>query len=158
MAMSLSDLFAELAEYATSQNEALIAHISRMAALEARGKNIAAPTLGWTIIGMWDWDAVNDVTYLDEKCAELFNVDPDAARKGLPISDYIRAIHLEDAPRVADAIMDALKNGGPYESRYRVVSDGRIRNVVARGACTLDATGRAVRFPGFILELPGIVS
>ena len=60
--------------------------------------------------------------------------------------------------RVADAIMDALKNGGPYEARYRVVSDGRTRNVVARGACTLDATGRAVRFPGFILELPGIVS
>jgi len=158
MAMSLSDLFAELAEYAASQNEALIAHISRMAALEARNKNIPAPLLGWTIIGMWDWDAVNDVTYLDEKCAELFDVDPDAARKGLPISDYIKAIHPEDAPRVADAIMGALKNGGPYEARYRVVSNGRIRNVVARGACTLDATGRAVRFPGFILELPGIVS
>lgn len=158
MAMSLSDLFAELAEYATSHNQPLIAHISRMAALEARGKDVPAPLLGWRIIGMWDWDAVNDITYFDEKCAELFNVDPDAARKGLPISDYIKAIHHEDAPRVADAIMHALKNGGPYEARYRVVSDGRIRNVVARGACTLDTTGRAVRFPGFILELPGIVS
>lgn len=158
MAMSLSDLFAVLAEYATSRNEALVAHISRMAALEARDKDIPAPFIGWNIIGMWDWDAVNDVTYLDEKCAELFSVDPVAARKGLPISDYIRAIHPDDASRVADAIMNALKNGGPYEARYRVVCDGRNRNVVARGACTLDASGRAVRFPGFILELSGIVS
>jgi PAS domain-containing protein len=158
MAMTLSDLFVELAQYAISFNQPTLAHISRMAALEAQGKDIPVPLLGWNIVGMWDWDAVNDVTYLDEKCAELFNVDPEAAKQGLPISDYIAAIHPEDAPRVGDAIMQALKNGGPYESRYRVISNGRIRNVVARGACTLDASGRAVRFPGVILELPGVVS
>ena len=158
MAMTLSDLFVELAQYAISYNQPTLAPISRMAALEVRGKDIPVPLLGWNILGMWDWDAVNDVTYLDAKCAELFNVEPEAARRGLPISDYIAAIHPEDALRVGDAIMGALKNGGPYECRYRVISNGRVRNIVARGACTLDASGRAVRFPGVILEISGIVS
>lgn len=158
MALTLSDLYLELAQHAVTHNHTLLAHISRMAALEARGKEIPVPLLGWNVLGIWDWDAVNDVTYLDENCADLFDVDRIAARKGLPISDYIKAIHPDDAPRVADSIMDALRKGGPYESRYRVISNGRIRNVVARGDCTLDASGKAVRFPGFILELPSAMS
>lgn len=154
MTMTLSDLFVELAHYSTSFNEHMLAHICRMAALEAQEKAIPAPLLDWHHLGKWDWDTVNDVTYLDAECAKLFNVNPEVAQKGLPISDYIKAIHSDDAARVGDAIMNALKNGGPYECRYRVVSNGRIRNVVARGACTLDTSGRAVRFSGVILEIP----
>lgn len=158
MGMTLSDLYLDLAEHAVAHNHLLLAHISRMAALEARAKDIPLPVLGWNVLGIWDWDAVNDVTYLDENCADLFNVDRILARKGLPISDYIKAIHPDDARRVANSIMDALKRGGPYESCYRVVSNGKVRNVVARGDCTLDASGKAVRFPGFILELPTAMS
>lgn len=91
MAMTLSDLFEELSAYASRYDQPVLAHISRMAALEAQGKNIPAPPLGWNILGMWDWDAVNDLTYLDPALADLFNVEPEAAKKGLPISDYIKA-------------------------------------------------------------------
>jgi PAS domain-containing protein len=158
MAMTLSDLYLELAQHAVTHKQSLLAHITRMAALEALNKNIPVPVLGWNVLGIWDWDAVNDVTYLDEKCADLFSVDRIAARKGLPISEYIKAIHPDDAPRVVDSILETLKKGGPYESRYRVISNGKVRNVVARGDCTLDASGKAVRFPGVILELPIAVS
>lgn len=158
MTMTLSDFYAELAAHATSYNQPILAHISQMAALEARGKKIPVPLLGWNIVGIWDWDAANDVVYMGHKCAELFDVDPDAARRGLPINEFIKAMHPDDAPRVADSIMHALKNGGPYESRYRVVAKGVVRNVVAIGDCIIDADGRALRFPGVLLELPSIVS
>ena len=66
-------------------------------------------------------------------------------------------MHPDDVSRVTDTIMAALKNGGPYESRYRVIAKGEVRNVVAIGDCILDASRRAVRFPGVLLELPSIV-
>lgn len=158
MTMTLSDFYAELAVHATSYNQPILAHISQLAALEARGKDIPVPLLGWNVLGIWDWDATNDVVYMGGKCAALFDVDPEAARTGLPINDFIKAMHPDDASRVADTIMDALKKGGAYESRYRVISKGKVRNVVAIGDCILDASGRAVRFPGVLLELPVIVS
>lgn len=158
MTMTLSDFYAELALHAISYDQPILAHISRMAALEAQGKDVPLPLLGWNVVGIWDWDAANDVVYMGRKCAELFDVDPDAARRGLPINDFIKAMHPEDAPRVTDSIMEALKNGGPFESRYRVISKGVARNVVAIGDCILDTSGRAVRFPGALLELPSIVS
>jgi PAS domain-containing protein len=158
MGMSLSELYLELAEHALAYRQPFLAHISQMAAREACGKDIPPFVLGWNVLGIWDWDAVNDLTYLDENCADLFNVDHATARKGLPISEYLKAIHPDDAPRVSDSILAALKKGGPYESRYRVISKGKIRNIVARGDCTHDAAGKAVRFPGYILELPTILS
>jgi PAS domain-containing protein len=158
MAITLSDFYVELAQHAIDFKQPILAHISRLAALEAAGKDIPLPTLGWNVLGIWDWDAANDGVYMGGKCAALFDVDPEAARKGLPINEFIKAMHPEDAPRVADSIMQALKNGGPYESRYRVISKGEVRNVVAIGDCILNASGHAVRFPGVLLELPTIVS
>lgn len=158
MAMTLSDVYSELAQYATVHNEPILAHISRMAALEAKGKDIPPPLLGWNIVGVWDWDAVNDVVYMGNRCAELFGVDPKAARSGLPINEFIKAIHPEDAPSVTDAIMAALRDGGPYESRYRVISKGIVRHVAALGDCILDASGRAIRFPGALLLLPDLMN
>jgi len=153
MAITLSDLFTELAQYSALHNQPMLAHIARMGALEAQGKNILAPMFGWTIVGMWDWDAVNDITYLEPGCAELFSVDPHRAVKGLPINDYLEAVHHDDSERLVDAIMSTLKSGGPFEVRYRVISNGRARNIIARGVCTLDESGRAIRFPGVILEV-----
>ena len=158
MAMTLSDIYLELAQHAVSHNEDLLAHISRMAALEVHGKDIPLPVLGWNVVGIWDWDVVHDIVYMEEKCAELFAVAPEAARKGLPISEFVKAIHPDDAARVADSIMETLKKGGRFECRYRVIAGGRTRNVVARGACTMDASERAARFPGLILELPNAMS
>ena len=62
-----------------------------------------------TIVGMWDWDAVNDVNHLDEGCAELFGVDPVQARQGMSINDYLKAVHPDDIQRLVDAIMYALR-------------------------------------------------
>jgi PAS domain-containing protein len=158
MAATLTDLLDQISSQASRYHEPVLAHICRMAALEARGKDIPVPLTSMTIIGMWDWDAVNDVNHLDEGCAELFGVDPVQARLGMSINDYLKAVHSDDIQRLVDAIMSALKSGGPLEIRYRVNCKGRVRHVLARGNCTLDASGRALRFPGLMLEYPTEVS
>ena len=84
MAITLSDFYVELAQHAISYDQPMFAHISNMAALEAAGKDIPVPLLGWSVLGIWDWDAANDVVYMGAKCAALFDADPEAARKGLP--------------------------------------------------------------------------
>lgn len=158
MAATLTDMLVELSNQASRYNEPFLAHICRMAAVEARGKDIPVPHTGMTIVGMWDWDAVNDVNHLDEGCAELFGVDPVQARQGMSINDYLKAVHPDDVQRLGDAIMHTLKHGGPVEIRYRINSNGRVRHVLARGICTLDKSGRAQRFPGVMLEFPDQVS
>jgi PAS domain-containing protein len=158
MAPTLVDLFRQIAQQAALYNAPFLAHICRMAAVEAHGKDIPVPLASMTIVGMWDWDAVNDINHLDEGCAELFGVDPAQARLGMSINDYLRAVHPEDAQRLGDAIMRTLKLGGPIEIRYRIISNGRVRHVLARGICTLDKAGRAQRFPGVILEIPASAS
>ena len=72
----------------------------------------------------------------------------------MSINDYLKAVHPDDIQRLVDAIMNALKHGGPLEIRYRIVGSGRVRHVLARGTCTLDKSGRALRFPGLMLEYP----
>jgi len=158
MAATLTELLDRISEQARRFHEPVLAHICRVAALEAQGKDIPVPLTGMTIIGMWDWDAVNDVNHLDEGCAELFGVDPVQARQGMSINDYLKAVHPDDIQRLVDAIMYALKHGGPLEIRYRINSNGRVRHVLARGTCTLDKSGRALRFPGLMLEYPDQVS
>jgi PAS domain-containing protein len=158
MAITLADIFLQLANHAASFGEPVLAHICKMAALEAQDKSIPVPLSNMSIVGMWDWDAVNDVNHLDEGCAELFGVDPVQARSGMSINDYLKAVHSEDLERLSNAIMHTLKVGGPFEIRYRILTNGRVRHVLARGVCTLDKSGRAVRFPGVILEFSNLAN
>ena len=153
MGLNLEEALNLFADYATASNESVLAHICKIAALEAQGKDISVPLTNMSIVGLWDWDAVNDINHLDEGCAELFGVDPVQARSGMSINDYMKAVHPDDVGHLTNAIMHTLKAGGPIEVRYRVMSNGRVRHVLARGVCTLDKSGRAERFPGVILEL-----
>lgn len=153
MATTFSDLLFELAGHAISQSQPLLAHLCRMAALEAQGKSIPIPLFGWKLLGMWDWDAVHDFVHLDDECAELFGIDPVEVRKGISINECLKAIHRDDAQPMSDAVISTLKNGGTFEFQYRVISGDRERLVLAKGHCTLDSRGRAERFPGIIFEL-----
>ena len=50
------------------------------------------------VAGAWDWDIPSDLVRADTFVALLFNVDPEEAAKGLPLSAYIEGIH----PEVSD--------------------------------------------------------
>jgi PAS domain S-box-containing protein len=105
-------------------------------------------------VGIWDWDVETDLVHADESFARLYGVEPAAAARGVPIAQFTRAIHADDHERVGIAIRFAMTGGGAYAEEYRVVQqDGTARWVYARGSCQHDASGRATRFAGIIVDI-----
>ncbi len=111
-------------------------------------------TAGAISVGSWDWDVLADRVTADPAFARLYGVDPAAARDGAKIDAFFGAMHPADVPRVRDEIATALASGQAFESDYRLHQpDGRARWVAARGRAQIDATGRAIRFPGISFDI-----
>lgn len=104
-------------------------------------------------IGTWSWDVQNDRFHGDKSLARLFSV-PDDAVSGGPIAKLFESIHPSDRERISERVTQALEIGGPYEADYRVAqADGTWKWITARGFVELDAAGRAVRFPGVVMDI-----
>jgi len=153
MARTLSELLKEIAGQASLYEEPVLAHLCRMAALEADHTVVPVQRIGHNVIGFWDWDVAKDINHLDPGCAALFGVAAARARKGLPIGVYLKAVHPHDILLLNRAIGVALQAGGIFEAEYRIITDDRVRWVFAKGYCTLDKSNRPERFPGVVMEL-----
>jgi len=106
------------------------------------------------VIGRWDWDAAANRIRSDAFVALLFNLDPEEAGDGLPLTAYIDAIHADDRERVLALIRHSAQKGGGYLIEYRVVSvDGRTRWVLARGRFTNDHDDRPVDGSGIFVDI-----
>jgi PAS domain S-box-containing protein len=105
-------------------------------------------------VATWTWDIVTNRVTADANLARLFDLSPEDAAGG-PIERYMDAVHVEDRPRVANAIAAALQ--GPndrYVTEYRVVrKDGTQLWVTARGRVQRDADGRPKNFPGVVINV-----
>ncbi len=107
-----------------------------------------------SIIGTWVWDITADRFLSDEQFAVAMGLDAELFRTGLPMARVMESIHADDKARVASDIEQALAQGGAYRCRYRVLrSDGQYRWAEASGEVELDAQGRAVRFPGVLVDI-----
>lgn len=104
-------------------------------------------------IGTWSWDIENDRFSGDQSVAQIFGVNMSEVSGG-PIANLINAIHPEDRERVAAQVQHAVERHDWYESDYRVRrADGAVRWVTARGQVERDETGKAVRFPGVVIDV-----
>jgi hypothetical protein len=54
--------------------------------------------------------------------ARLFDVDPEEAEAGLPLSAYGAGIHAADRSRLLTTFREAARNSWPYVSEFRVIS------------------------------------
>jgi PAS domain S-box-containing protein len=109
---------------------------------------------GTDLVGTWDWDVVNDKVTADDQFAALFNLDSLRAGLGVPIQDFLRAVHPDDVGRVGDEIAAALREGTIFKSEYRLQHpDGKQTWVVASGRPRLDSEGRVHRFPGVAIDV-----
>ena len=104
-------------------------------------------------IGTWAWDVQADRFFGDASLAHIFGVALEAVAGG-PLADIVEAIHPDDRARVTAQVQDAVESGDRYEADYRVTRPGgSIRWVTARGQVERDASGRAVRFPGVVIDI-----
>ena len=106
------------------------------------------------VIGRWEWDAATDLARVDAFVALLFNVDPEEAEEGLPLSFFVDGIHPDDRERVLGLIRDSARESSAYLTEYRVISvDGRTRWVLARGRFNSDHAGRPQTGAGILIDI-----
>lgn len=106
------------------------------------------------ILGTWIWDIPGGYLAVDEGFASAFGVAPGTDLATLPVEALSPAIHPDDRPGVDAAIAERLAQPGPYRHQYRVRGrHGDYAWVEAVGRVEADETGRAVRFPGVLLDL-----
>jgi PAS domain S-box-containing protein len=103
-------------------------------------------------VGTFEWDVEADRIWGDANFERLFGVGLDETGAA-PLTDYLGAIHPEDRERVAARVERAVATGSDYEAEYRIIHGSRTRWVVARGRVERDESGRAIRFPGVVLDV-----
>ncbi len=105
------------------------------------------------IIGTWVWDVPADRFTADARFARSFGLDPACCAAGLALEQVTASIHPDDLAGVEQAIAHVLAHGGTYRREYRVrPAEGGWRWITATGRVELDAEGRALRFPGVLLD------
>ena len=106
------------------------------------------------IVGTWVWDIPSDCVTADERFSHAFGLSADRCKAGIPIAEAFSSIHPDDLDRVAGDIEQAMARGGAFRCEYRVRQhDGLYRWIEANGRAELDADGRAIRFPGVLMDI-----
>ncbi|MGF7174141.1 PAS domain S-box protein [Azospirillum doebereinerae] len=104
--------------------------------------------------GTWVWDVVEDRFTADARFARTFSLDPAAMERGVPLAEVVKSIDPTDEPGVRAKIAAALAQGGRYRAEYRVRQlDGSYLWVEANGHVITDADGKALRFPGVLVNI-----
>lgn len=153
----IGDLCLEIAAFAKDRDYRTLDYLMRMAAAEAYEQTSDmlhfSPPCKNELIGLWEWDVSHNLTYVDPPAAKLFDVDPTASVKGLPVEDYIKAIHPDDIKPFTETLYQVAREGGCLNTTYRVIKNGRIVWIYARGSCFTDSGKTPVRFPGALFDV-----
>lgn len=153
----LGDLCLEIAEFAKDRDYRTLDYLMRMAAAEAYDQTADSFYQFHSgkdeLVGMWDWDVSNNRVYIDPPGATLFNVDTKAAGTGVALEEYTKSIHPDDVAHVSKAIYATAEGGGCFKATYRIINNGRIVWVFARGSCFVGAEKTPVRFPGALFDV-----
>ncbi len=107
-----------------------------------------------TGLGTWDFNPLTGELKWDERCKEIFGLPPEAE---VDYETFLLRLHPDDRERTRRIVQHALDpdSGGEYTVEYRTVglADGVERWVAAKGQAFFDASGRAVRFIGTVLDI-----
>jgi PAS domain S-box-containing protein len=126
--------------------------ISRQALSEANERLRVAQGIAGAA-GAWEWDIASERLVADVRFASLYGLDPVAAAQGLPSSAFFAPVHDDDRLRLRIAVAGALHGAEVFSRDYRVVLDGVVHWVSARGRTYLDADEKPVRFSGVLADI-----
>jgi diguanylate cyclase (GGDEF)-like protein/PAS domain S-box-containing protein len=101
--------------------------------------------------GIWDWDLGSDRVWLSDSWRAIVGAKGEADAP----SEWLDRVHPADREAVQTAIEAHLEGRSRrFESEHRLRhEDGGWRWVLARGQATRDATGKAVRFSGSMMDV-----
>jgi PAS domain S-box-containing protein len=134
--------------YELSNDMAQAAHLACELEVSDQRLNLAADSAD---LGLWEWDLSND---------EIWVTPTRRAQLGFPVSgkitfeDLISRWHADDRDKVRQALRDAIENGKDYEAEFRrVLADGSVRWVAARGRVYADKHGKPIRLLGVSMDI-----
>ncbi len=104
------------------------------------------------IIGIWDWDVVNNHLTWDEAMYRLYGTR--AEDFGGAYEAFVSAIHPEDKARIEAEVQAALRGEREYTPEFRVVwPDGSIHYLKAASHIEFDANRQPIRMIGINFDL-----
>ncbi len=103
-------------------------------------------------VGAWEWDTRTGRVTWSATLEAIHGLEPGTFAG--TFEAYQRGIHLEDRPRVVDALSRSLEAGGDHDAEYRIVRpDGSVRWVHGRGRVFRDANGQPQRMSGICFDI-----
>lgn len=127
----------------------------KLAASDAYMHDLKAEMRDGSRVGIWDWDITNNIDHANPTTAAYFGLAPDKAAHGLPVEDYIKAVHQDDMPHFLDELNRSTTYGEPFSLDFRVIANDRIRWLSAYGVCSSDSSGRPFRMMGSLVDITG---
>ena len=101
--------------------------------------------------GIWVWDVEHNKVFFDDRFARFFRIQ---STEPVQIETIYQGIHHEDRQQARQDIEEALSHGKGYASEYRVVSEGRVRWISARGRIESGSPhDTSLRFSGVVLDI-----
>jgi PAS domain S-box-containing protein len=101
--------------------------------------------------GIWEWDVARGRMTWTEELFLLFGLDPQRAPASL--ASWQSLIHPDDRERVGAEMEQAIREGMPLYSEYRIVlPDGQRRAIVAIGNSTRNGQGETVGMMGLCYD------
>lgn len=106
-------------------------------------------------LGFYSWNVPENLVFGDDNFAAFFGFDVPALRQGQPIEAILERIHVDDRPRIAQAIHTAIVKGGLYQETYRILQpESAALMVLASGRCFRDETGTPACWAGMVVADP----
>ncbi len=134
--------------YELSNDMGQAAHLAHELELSDKRLNLAADSAD---LGLWEWDLSKD---------EVWVTPTRRAQLGFPVSgkitfeDLISRWHVDDRDKVRRALRDAIENGKDYNAEFRkVLADGSVRWVAARGRVQVNKQGNPIRVLGVSMDI-----
>ncbi len=103
-------------------------------------------------LGYWDWDLSTDAISWSDGLERISGTSPEEF--GLKFEGFLTLVHADDREPVARAVRQAIEQGHPYETEFRMARpDGTYRWCLTRGQVYYDHSGRAVRMSGIDVDI-----
>jgi PAS domain S-box-containing protein len=125
--------------------------LAHRASLDATSREAIELALDAGRMGVFSWDAVNDVVVWDQRIETLFGVGPGAF--GGRYDDWVASLHPDDRELATSTVQRAMRAGGSFDFEHRVVHpDGTVRWLEGRGQAIM-RDGVAVGVRGVTVDI-----
>lgn len=103
-------------------------------------------------VGYWEWRLPQRELYWSSETAHVLGL-PEAAQAS-PKAVFLERVHPDDRARVVHELEEAIAQGRPYLSEFRIVrADGALRTVRATGQLQYRPDGEPLRLSGAIQDI-----